>query len=236
MTNLEQLFLLIVVMPCFGQTISNVVDGSLSGTLLGDDGSPVLGAYVTLHLRTPVIAERQPQKRQFGTNSGIRGAFRFDGLKAGSYGICIQATGTAWLDPCDWGLSVPQVAIGSGLMQPTVTVTLTRGAIVPIRIDDSGQLLGQHLGKTPGADLLIGISRLGQPFRPTSFVSEDGGGRNHQIVIPFGASVRLIVASSFFKFADTKGNAFTGLSNGAAITVAIGQQAQPIHVTVIGRR
>lgn len=119
---------------------------------------------------------------------------------------------------------------------PRFTIIPKKGDAVPIWIDDAGQLLTQHLGKTPGADLLIGISRPGQPFRPTIPVSQDAAGRDNQFVIPFDTAVRLVVASSFFRLADAKGAAFTNVSNGTAITVSAGQQPQPIHVTVIGRQ
>lgn len=236
MTIFRKLGFMLIVLPCHGQTNASAAGSSVTGIALGEDGTLITGAYITLHQRSPAIFARQSIRRQFGTRSDNQGVFRFDGLSSGSYGVCVQATGTVWLDPCDWGLSVPQVSIGSGQMNITLTVKMTKGAILPIRIDDSGQLLGQHLGKTPGADLLIGISRPGQPFRPTSAISEDGAGRNHQFIVPYGMTVRLVVASSFFKLADGKGNAFNGLSNGTTVTVAAGQQPQPIHVTVTGRQ
>ena len=236
MTNLRQLISLVIVLPCLAQPTSSTVGGSISGNVLGDDGSPVAGAYVTLHLHSPIVATRQAQRSQFGVKSGSRGAFRFDGLSTGTYGLCVQATSTIWLDPCEWGFPLPSVSVASAQMNPGVTITMKKGVSLPIRIDDAGQLLTQHLGKTSGADLLIGISRPGQPFRPTIPVSEDASGRNHQFVIPFDTSVRLVVASSFFKLADAKGATLNNGSNGTTISVAAGQQPQPVHVTVIGRQ
>ena len=236
MAILGQLISILVVFPCLAQTTSNTVGGSISGIVLGDDGSPVLGAYVTLHLRLPIIATRQEQRSQFSAKSGSGGAFRFDGLKAATYGFCVQATGTIWLNPCEWGFPMPTVSVASALRNPSVTITLKKGVALPIRIDDAGQLLAQHLGKTQGADFLIGISRPGEPFRPTIPVSQDAAGRNHQFVIPFDKAVRLVVASSFFRLADAKGVAFINVSNGTTVTVPAGQQPQPIHVTVIGRQ
>ena len=119
---------------------------------------------------------------------------------------------------------------------PSVTIRLKKRVALTVRIDDAGQLLNQHLGKTPGADLLIGISRPGQPFRPTIPVSQDATGRDNQFVIPFDTAVRMVVASSFFRLADAKGAAFAGVSTAIPITVPAGQQPQPIHVTVIGRQ
>ena len=226
----------LVVFPCLAQTTSSVVGGSVTGYVSGDDGSPVVGAYVTLHLRVPIIVSRQPRKSQFGVKSGIGGVFRLEGLTDGTYGICVQAKGTIWLNPCEWGFSVPTVSVASSQRNPSVTVNLKRGVALPIRIDDASQLLPQHQGKTPGADLLIGISRPGAPFRPTIPVSQDAAGRDHQFVIPFDTTVRLVVASSFFRLADSKGAALTNVSNATTITVAAGQLPQPIHVTVIGRQ
>ena len=120
---LRRLMLISVMFPCLAQTTQGTIGGSVSGTVLGEDKSPIVGAYVTLHLRLPITPARQTQRNQFGLPSSSGGAFRFDGLKDGTYNICVQATGTIWLDPCEWGYAVSTVTVASGQRITSVTIT-----------------------------------------------------------------------------------------------------------------
>jgi len=116
-------------------------------------------------------------------------------------------------------------------------MVVKRGVTVPIRIDDPPQLLAQHLGKTPGADLLLGVNDNALMFHPAPLSSKDSSGRSHQIVIPFDASVNLAVTSGFFRLADASGQEVARA--GAAMIpmrVASGQQAAIVKLVVIGSK
>ena len=101
------------------------------------------------------------------------------------------------------------------------------------RIGDPAQLLAQHEGKTSGAGLLLGIGSAGHVFRMLPLVSNDASGRNHQIVIPFNTPVKLVLRSSFCRFADSVGLApATTVATVVPINVATGQTVAPIMFTV----
>lgn len=105
----------------------------------------------------------------------------------------------------------------------------------PIRIDDSGQLLAQHEGKTHGAGLLLEVLDAGSHLRLVPLISQDSSGRNHQLVIPFNIPVTLVLHTMFYHISDAKG---LPLSQGATIKipllVASGQQISPIKFQVTG--
>jgi len=103
---------------------------------------------------------------------------------------------------------------------------------VPIRIDDPGQLLTQHLGKTASANLLLGVSSDAFMFHPAPVVSKDPNGRAHHIVIPFDASVNLSVTSGFFKFADAAGQE-VGRTGTAIIPIKVPAGQQPTTVRLV---
>jgi hypothetical protein len=50
------------------------------------------------------------------------------------------------------------VSLIAGAPIPNVSLVLKKGVIVPIRVDDPAQLLAQNEGKTPGAQLLLGVA------------------------------------------------------------------------------
>ena len=60
-------------------------------------------------------------------------------------------------------------------------------------------------------------------------ISTDATGRTHRIVIPFGVTVNLVIASSFFRFANSTGVALAKTSASIPITVQPGQQPPTVH-------
>ncbi len=146
--------------------------------------------------------ERKSRQTDASTHIGPAGKFQFTGLSDGSYALCVQPSGTIWLDSCEWGHTVIAVAITSNNKNPTVVVTLKKGVAVPIRIDDATQLLSKSEGKTPGAHVLIGFINPASAFRHATLLSNVSTGRNHQIVIPFDTPVNLVVSNSFFQVRD----------------------------------
>src|ERR1700693_605448 len=86
------------------------------------------------------------------------------------------------------------------------------------------QDLPQYEGKLPAAQLLIGVGNDASFFRTAPIVSTQATGRNHQIVIPFGVTVILIVCSSFFQLSNAAGIALPTTSASIPITVQPGQQ------------
>jgi hypothetical protein len=64
-------------------------------------------------------------------------------------------------------------------------------------------------------------------------VSADAGGRSHQILIPFGVTVNLIVCSSFFQLSNA-GVALPTTSASVPITVQAGLQPTVVTLVVTG--
>jgi hypothetical protein len=114
------------------------------------------------------------------------------------------------------------------------TITLKGGAAVAIRINDAGQSLSQHEGKTPGAGLLLGVSSLGFIFRKVPLVAQDSSGRNYQIVVPFNTQLTLVLHSSFYHVNDASGFALSqAASTKIPLLIATGQQVPPILFTIL---
>jgi hypothetical protein len=225
----------VAVLSSFAQQPTTPGDGVVSGNISGDDGSAVEGAYVTLHLwHKPSQSVRQRFESQWGLYSGSGGSFRFTGLPSGMYRLCAQAPGTEWLDPCEWGLPIPSVALTNAGRSRILTVVLKKGVEVPIRIDDPRQLLPQHEGRTTGAHLLVGVSTPASTFRPAVLTSREGTGRNLKVVIPYDRPVHVAISSSFFKLADSNGTQFPKPGIAIPVRVPAGERAAPVRVAVTG--
>ncbi|MGH9660449.1 MAG: carboxypeptidase-like regulatory domain-containing protein [Bryobacteraceae bacterium] len=218
--------------PTQAQEISPA-SGSLAGILRGDDGTNVAGGKVLLR----GTGSTPPRGRiiQLTATSDSEGSFRFDRLPDGRYALCANVVSSAWLNPCEWGLRPPVVEISRPLRSASVTMVLRKGAVVPIRVDDSGQRLAQHEGKTAGAHLLLGVGSDNLVFRQASIASRDATGANYRILIPFDTALKLIISSSFFQLSDAVGLPLSRSGSTAIpLLVPAGQSPSTIRLIVTG--
>ncbi|PWT98655.1 MAG: hypothetical protein C5B51_28730 [Terriglobia bacterium] len=227
------LTVLFCVLPAAAQEAPLNFAGLISGTIKGDDGSSIAGAYLSLQLQPPYPNSRSVQT-EWTAQTGSDGSFQFDRLNSGSYRLCSYVPHGVWLNPCAWGLHPPMFTLSGTQPVATVTLTLKKGAAVPIRINDPGQLLSQYESKSPGADLLIGVASDSRVFLPALTISRDGGGRNHQIVIPFDSTVNLVVFSPQFQL-SSGGVPLPKASIKIPITVPSGRQPPIVTLQVTGR-
>jgi hypothetical protein len=224
---------LICIASCLAQQARLNFTGQVLGNLKGDDGTAIAGGYVSLAL-VPPYPKRLPQT-SWTAVTAAEGTFQFGGLTDGRYRLCAQVPRSTWLSPCEWGLQPLAVTLTAAQPVLSLTIVMKRGAAVPIRIDDPGQLLSQHDGKTPGAHVLIGVGNDAFAFVPAPVISQDANGRNHQVVIPFNSQVRLVVQSSFFQLADGAGLPLAKARTiSIPLAVSAGQQPAPIRLRVTG--
>lgn len=226
---------LICVSVCSSQQVPISSARFVTGVLTGDDGTPIVGASVSLNRTQPNRLGR-PQRIEWSATSGPGGAFRFDDVYEGQYRLCAQAPGTPWLDPCEWDLKPIATSLSGSQRSVTVGMVMKMGAVIPIRIDDPGQLLLTHEGKTPGAHLLLAVSNDALVFHPALITSRDARGRDQQIVIPFDTPVKLVAFSSFFRLADSVGLQLARTeATRIPIMVPSGKKPDGIKLVVSGR-
>jgi hypothetical protein len=213
------------------------VSGTITGMLAGEDETTLPGATVALRLVTKSLPKLGLQTTSWTAVTLTGGTFHFLGLPEGGYTLCPSVPNSTWLNPCDWGFPTPAATITRSAPTSSVDVTLKRGAAVPIRINDSGQHLGQNEGKTPGAGLLLEVSdsHPGSFFRLVPLVSQESNGRNYQIVIPFDTALTLFVHPTFYRVSDARGAPLReGATTMIRLLVARGQQVPPIVFTITG--
>lgn len=210
----------------------DVRNAVVTGTLTGDDGSIILGGHVSLRfMRTPVPARRPSRERDdFEARTESGGVFRFDNLRAGSYQLCVQVPKSVWLGSCDWGGSPIVVTLSPGAAR-AIPITMRKGALIPVRLDDPAGVVARDHGKAPGAHLMIGIGTNDALFRPAIRVAGDSGGQTYQVLIPFDPPAKLVFSSDYFQLADERGMPMQART--AQIPISVPARSTPATVRFI---
>ena len=113
------------------------------------------------------------------------GKFRLaNGILPDSCRLYADSPGATWLNPCKWDTSAPVISFSTNQPSVSTAVVAPRGAVMPIVIQDHGQLLSKNIGVTAGADLLIGVGDDSVRFEPASLISRTPSASNYQVIIP----------------------------------------------------
>ena len=115
-----------------------------------------------------------------------------------------------------------------------ISIALSKGALVTVRVNDPAQLLPAHEGKSLGAHFLLGLSNDADLFRPAALVSQDAAGRTYQILAPFDRTIHIAAASGFFQLADAVGRPLPSFGTRIPVLVSSGQPAAALLLSVAG--
>src|SRR5437868_3012015 len=95
------------------------VTGSLAGTLVDDKGKAVSDATLRVtRAGTPPFSAT--------ASSAKDGSFTFTSIPAGTYSVCVMASG--YLDPCTWSLEPPSAQVVASQTTKGMTVIAQKGA------------------------------------------------------------------------------------------------------------
>jgi hypothetical protein len=212
---------------------ATVISGVISATLVGEDASLIANGILSLRLIPPDPKTRVPRTLWTATTSAV-GAFRFTGLPGGNYQLCSQAPATAWLSPCEWNPGPALLTLSNSQSTVSTTVTMKKGVIIPIRVDDPTGSLNQNEGKIPGAHLLLGTTNSVSSYRQATVVSSDASGRNYQILIPFGSTINIVAFSTYFSLVNSLGASVPRPGSTTRVLVHQGQAPPSLYFQVTG--
>ena len=134
--------------------------GRVTGFVMDDGARPVRDARITADLlpsnSTLPNTTKSPVRRyrMIGRTLGD-GSYALS-LPPGRYRLCPQAAVESLLNPCLW--EEPRVVVVAA-GQPVVAAphVLATGNRLALHLSDPGRYLEQHLAKTPGANLHVGL-------------------------------------------------------------------------------
>jgi hypothetical protein len=206
--------------------------GLVLGTVVMPDNSPVARASVMVQSQQD--SGGAPFRASVFTQPD--GSFVVPGVPPGRHRVCVQAPGTALLNPCTWSAAPPAITVSARQAASVGTIRLETGHLVKVRLLDAGRLLEAAEG-VPGVQVQIGVWTSNGLFIPMRIRTRDATSRDLELPVPFGAPFELSVQSSFFDLAD-ENNARVDPVRGARLPlqVAAGTPSTVRAFTVTGRR
>lgn len=185
--------------PWFG---TSAPTGMIGGTVMADDGSPVAGAMVISN-RTLALGKTSTYPLGTTTTDG-KGNYSFGTLAPGSYLVCVQAPGTALIDPCQWSPTPPAWNLTAG-QSAILNITLKTGVFVHIRVDDPEKSIAAKERAVAGPSFVAGVTTNAGRFQNAERVAVDASGYNLRVVVPRDLDIALALNSGSLTFEDEKG-------------------------------
>jgi hypothetical protein len=166
--------------------------GHIQGTVNDDTGHPVAGGYAVATIQSPT------SHATFNTVTGPHGEFAFKDLPAGNYSVCVHVPGGPHLNSCQWSQAT-QITVAAGQTTANQLITLVKGGLLQVRLDDPNEILA------PTDDVMIGVYLPSGLFQPLRLATSDAAGRTYDAAVPLSKDVRLSVHSSKLVIIDDKG-------------------------------
>jgi hypothetical protein len=171
--------------------------GSISGTLVGDDGLPIAGT---------VIANGVAVSASGRAVTAANGVFTIANLPAGTYTLCGRPKSPGYLDPCTWSTDPPKVSVTAGQATANTKLVLAKGAVIDVRVNDPLQVLGAAaLPNATGALVLLEAMTPRGPLEPLVISAKDTLGTDYQTTIPFNTQTAIAVTGNQVKLTDSAG-------------------------------
>jgi hypothetical protein len=205
---------------------------SISGRVVGDDGTAVGGATVTALRVAPSPFLRLRAVSQ------ADGAYRFVEVEPGRYRFCVQEPSGQYLDPCAWEPPRPEVTLGSAQEARVLDQKVQRGWALAVRVSDAQGLLDKEVPSTRSRpQVLMGVFTPLGLFVPAALTGRDALGRDHRVTIPFDVRLNFSVTSGQLELVGEDQRALP--ATGAVIAVehrAGDGNSKPVTLIVRGLR
>jgi hypothetical protein len=199
--------------------IGQTATGSVQGTILDAKTlKPVSAAWV-------IASRAGAPPFTKNTKTGGDGAFQIQGLTAGNFTLCVQASGDQYLDPCLWNGTPVRVTVTSGQTISGISVKVTAASILNVQVQDAQKVLSQKTkdGRRPELSLGVwGPKGLYYPAHASGSTSTGTGLKggitsyNYRLAVPRDTALNFYIASHDVKLGD---------ASGAALPANAGQQA-----------
>jgi hypothetical protein len=236
---MKYMFVLLLALHCaLAQTLTTGV-ASISGTLLDAKTLKPVPAALVIASR----AGAPPFTRN--TKSGGDGAFQIQGLTAGNYLVCVQATGDRYLDPCQWSGSPAAVTLAAGQVATGIKIALTPASVLNVQVKDAQKALSQLTKDGRRPDLSIGVWGPRGLYYPARAMSAPPGTAGlqatvttyiYQLAVPRDTALNFHIASRDLKLGDANGVALPANANQQAFQHATGDaNPKSFAFTVLGK-
>jgi len=167
--------------------------GRISGSVVADDGSEVPDAAIRIS-QMPQYERRGHRFVSVGSRVGrtakaSNGEFDFRDLPAGDYQICVFARG--FLDTCRWP-DKNFVRIGSESRDLDKQITLQKGSIVQIIVEDPGGHMGASDARFDGSEVRLGAQAPNGTVHLGNIVAREPGRLTCEVAVPFDMPMKRV--------------------------------------------
>jgi hypothetical protein len=189
--------------------------------VVGDDGK-TLAATVTAN-----SAGKSPASGH--AVSAADGTFTLSSLPAGTYTLCAAVQGRGYLNPCTWSPNPPTVTVTAGQTVKGYRLTVTKGTVVQVHLNDTGGALTVVAAANQTAPhVLLGVMTDRHLFEPLVMTGKDATGQDHEGTIPLIGPAHLVVSGNGVQVTDAIGTSLAPA--GSAVTVQPGAGGTPTKV------
>jgi hypothetical protein len=184
--------------------------GVVSGSVVDDAGKPVALARIFINQALPASTPRPAAPpvitgpHVITTMTDYQGNFVTGHLPAGNYVACAQYANQGLLDPCHWAASAPTFTITAGQTTSGVKITMARGSIVTVHVNDPQQLLSATANAVESDLRFQFVTAKGHRYDAV-ITAHTKTSRDHTVTLPFGTPVTLQVINPHLIVHDETG-------------------------------
>jgi hypothetical protein len=198
----------------FSLILSLVIPAAVGQTGTASIGGTVLDAKSQKPIPSALVMATQTGPSGFTarTKSGGDGAFRFQGLPAGTFSLCVQTAGGRYLDVCQWNGGSPTVTLSAGQAAAGVSVRLAPASVLNVQVQDPQKVLSQKTKDGRRPHLAVGVWGPGGLYYPARSLGaapaaniQGGVTYNFQLPVPRDTTLTLHVASRDVNLGDAGG-------------------------------
>ena len=132
-----------------------------------------------------------------------------------------------------WPDGSAAIALGAGQVHTGAVVTVKRGVLLSVRVNDTGKALTAALsaapGKVAGNPLSLMVAGPAGFAHNVPMLAQDASGRTHGIAIAYDAPHKLFVHSSSLGLKDASGRDYDGVT---PIAVQVAHGSAPVTIVV----
>jgi hypothetical protein len=214
--------------------------GSATGTVVDGTAKPVTHARVFINKAFPPGIFKRPAAppiitgpRAMTTVTDLTGTFSAGHLPPGQYVACAEYDGQGLLDPCHWATTSPTFTVVAGKTVSGVKITMAKGAVLQIHVNDPQQLLAPTKGGF-APDLVFHVVTAKGHHYQAPIVASTKTSRDHTITIPFATTLTLQAISASLAVNDDTGKPAAAV--GKAVSVPVTSATTVVTYTVTGTK
>lgn len=175
--------------------------GSIAGMVTDMGGKPV-GSVLVTYQRKAVSAE--DARVAVGKMFSLDGGFRFQGLAAATYYLCVQsAPSRGYLDSCEWTFQAPSVALAPGQAVANVRLALEKGARLEVRVKDPKKIVPNKSDASGFFE--TGVYGGNGVYHSAPLLSKDNEGSDFVLVVPYEKDLTVTWSGSDHRVVDEQG-------------------------------